>query len=229
MNKLMIANLKMNLTLEEIINYKQVIENNPIPNLLICPSSIHLSLLKSDKYELCSQNGYHIDKGAYTGENSFYQLKNLGINYSLIGHSERRNVFNEDDNLILLKVESCIKNGMIPILCIGEKKEERESGETFSVIEKQINTALSNKSVENIIIAYEPVWAIGTGLTPTIDDIEKVHLYIKNILKDVKVLYGGSVNLSNIKEICSVDAVDGVLIGGASNNPNNLIEMYNVM
>ncbi len=231
MKKQMVANLKMNLTAEEIRNYKSIIENNPIPDLLICPSSLHLELLKSDKYQLCSQDGYYIDKGAYTGENSFYQLKNLGINYSLVGHSERRNVFNENDNVVSLKIESCIRNGITPILCVGEKKEEKEAGATFSVIERQINTAMSGKTIENILIAYEPVWAIGTGLTPTIEDIDKVHIFIKDLLKDrnIKVLYGGSVNLSNIKDICNINSVDGVLIGGASNNPNNLIDMYNIM
>lgn len=229
--KLLFANLKMNLTMDEVTNYKQVIEKSDITNLVICPSNIYLSLLKSNKYDLCSQNGYHIDNGAYTGEVSFYQLNSLGIKYSLIGHSERRHIFNENDDLISLKIDSCIKNNITPILCVGEAKEERERGKTIDVIVHQIDMALNNKNIDNIVIAYEPVWAIGTGLVPTLDEINEVHLRIKEMSKkynlNVNVLYGGSVNLSNIKEICSLDTVDGVLIGSASNNPNNLIDMYN--
>lgn len=229
--KLLVANLKMNLSMDEIINYKKVIEDSDINNLIICPPNIYLSLLKSDKYSLSSQNGYYIDKGAYTGEVSFFQLNSLGIKYSLIGHSERRHVFNESDELISLKVDSCIKNKIIPILCVGETKEERDNGNILKVIENQIDIALDGKNIDNIIIAYEPVWAIGTGVIPTINEINEVHLHIKEMSTkyniNVNILYGGSVNSSNIKEICNLDSVDGVLIGSASNDPNNLIDMYN--
>lgn len=232
MDKLIMANLKMNLTREEIKEYKNIIENSDIKNLIICPSYIYLNDMASDKYSVGSQNGYYVDKGAYTGEISFYQLSNYGVKYSLIGHSERRHVFNETDSEIALKMQSCINNNVTPILCVGETKEERESNKTKDVIDSQIKTALEGLNLSSIIIAYEPVWAIGTGLIPTMDDINDIHLHIKDMLNkvynlDPKVLYGGSVNLSNIKEITSINSVDGVLIGSASNNPNNLINMYN--
>lgn len=230
MSKLLVANLKMNLTKDEIINYKKVLEESNIDNIIICPSSIHLPFLLSDKYEVGSQNGYFINKGAYTGEISFYQLKDMGINYSIIGHSERRNIFNENNGLIFNKLKSCIENNILPILCIGENKEERLGSKTIDVINEELKY-IPYDMFNEIIIAYEPIWAIGTGLIPTMSEISEVLTYIKKILnekeKSVKVLYGGSVNISNIKEICSLDNCDGVLIGGASNDPNNLINMYN--
>ena len=231
MNKILMANLKMNLNKEEMDNYKKVIEESGILDLTICPSYIYLNEMKSNKYTVASQDGYQVDKGAFTGEISFYQLSKMGITTSLIGHSERRHVFNESDETISLKMQSCVNNGMTPILCVGETKDERLSNKTNVVVEKQIVSALSLIELKDLTIAYEPVWAIGTGLVPTLEEIKEVHNFIKVLLKDkynidVKVLYGGSVNLTNIKSICEVSSVDGVLIGGASNDPNNLINMY---
>lgn len=230
MKKLLIANLKMNLTNDEIINYKKVIEESNINDIIICPTSIHLPLMISNKYEVGSQNGYFINKGAYTGEVSFYQLKDMGINYSIIGHSERRNIFNEDNELISNKLKSCIENNILPILCVGENKEERLSNNTIEVIDEELKS-IPYDMINKIIIAYEPIWAIGTGLIPTMDEIEEVLIHIRKVLnekkKDVTILYGGSVNTSNIKEICNLDNCDGALIGGASNDPSNLLKMYN--
>jgi len=230
MEKMIIANLKMNLSKKEIEEYKEIIENSDVDNLIIAPSNIYLSLLNSDKYDICAQNGYHIDNGAYTGEVSFYQLKNMGVKYSLIGHSERRHIFNETNKDIALKINSCIANGINPILCVGETIKEKNEGNTLKVITEQIESALSDNLFTQLIIAYEPVWAIGSGLIPTLNDINEVHLHIKELSNkysgNVKVLYGGSVKLSNIKDICSLDSVDGVLIGSASNDANNLISMY---
>lgn len=231
MNKILMANLKMNLNNEDMVIYKKTIEESGITDLYIYPSFLYLNDMKSDKYNLGAQTGYQVDKGAFTGETSFYQLNKLGIKYSLIGHSERRHVFKETDEDISLKMQSCINNNITPVLCVGETKDERLSGNTNSVVERQIVSALSSITLNELTIAYEPVWAIGTGLVPTLDEIKEVHTFIKDLLKDkynidVKVLYGGSVNLGNIKSICEVDNVDGVLIGGASNDPNNLINMY---
>jgi len=211
-----------------------VLESSGVDGLIICPSYIFLSDMQSDKYDLCSQNGYAVDKGAFTGEISFYQLNSLGIKYSLIGHSERRHVFKETDEEMNLKMQSCLKNNITPVLCIGETKEERENNKTKEVLDNQLRTALKDSNISSIIIAYEPVWAIGTGLIPTMDEINDIHLHIKKTLResfniDSKVLYGGSVNLGNITDITALDNVDGVLIGGASNDPNNLIAMYNKM
>lgn len=233
MDKLLIANLKMNLNYEDIVEYKKIIENSKITNFVIAPSNIYLTSLMSPKYKICSQNGHYLDEGAFTGEVSFKQLKSIGVEYSLIGHSERRNIFHETDDDIRRKVKSCIDNGIIPILCVGEHKHDRENNEAEDVINRQLHEALDGLDLESIIIAYEPVWAIGTGLIPTFEDIMSMHHYIKNTLKDninnVKVLYGGSVNEKNIVDICNIDGVDGVLIGGASNNAKNMLKMYNLV
>lgn len=225
MNKILVANLKMNLSRDEIINYKNILSN--CKNLIVCPSNIHLELLKGS-FSLGAQDGYYIDKGPYTGEVSFYQLKDM-VSYCIIGHSERRRLFGESDELIIKKLNSCINNGITPILCVGESIEEKNSGITFDVLKRQ----LSNLNISSsILIAYEPVYAIGTGVVPSNEDIEKAHLFIKEEIKklynvDVKVLYGGSVNLENAKSICSINNVDGLLIGGSSNDPNNMLNIIN--
>lgn len=233
MDKLLIANLKMNLNYEDITLYKKIIENSEIENFVIAPSNIYLKAMLSDKYKICSQNGHYLDSGAFTGEVSFKQLKSIGVEYSLIGHSERRNIFHETDDDIRRKVKSCIDNEITPILCVGEHKHDRENNEAEDVINRQLHEALDELNLESIIIAYEPVWAIGTGLIPTFEDIMSMHHYIKNTLKDninnVTVLYGGSVNEKNIVDICNIDGVDGVLIGGASNNAENMLKMYNLV
>lgn len=233
MNKLLFANFKMNLTMDEIEEYKKIIEGSDITNFTICPSNIYLTTLISDKYSLCSQNGHYLESGAFTGEVSFKQLKSIGVKYSLIGHSERRNIFNETDDDVRRKLKSCIENDIIPILCVGEHKKDRENDEAEEVINKQLLIALDGLEIDELIVAYEPVWAIGTGLIPNYEDIMKMCHYIKSVLKDevknVKILYGGSVNESNIKDICNIDGIDGVLIGSASNNPEKMLKMYNLV
>ena len=135
---------------------------------------------------------------------------------------------NED---IPLKLKSCINNGIVPILCVGNDINEKDTSKLFCILDKELKV-LSGLKINDIIIAYEPTWAIGTGVTPSLENIKSVHTYIKNVLSKVynikcKVIYGGSVNMSNIKEICSIEEVDGVLIGSSSLNPNNLLKMYN--
>lgn len=228
MDKLIVTNFKMNLSKEEVLEYKKIVENSDIKNLIISPSNIYLDLMSSNKYDLCAQNGYYEDFGTHTGEVSFKQLKSLGVKYSLIGHSETRNMSNED---IPLKLKSCINNGIVPILCVGNDINEKDTSKLFCILDKELKV-LSGLKINDIIIAYEPTWAIGTGVTPSLENIKSVHIYIKNVLSKVynikcKVIYGGSVNMSNIKEICSIEEVDGVLIGSSSLNPNNLLKMYN--
>ena len=228
MDKLIVTNFKMNLSKEEVLEYKKIVENSDIKNLIISPSNIYLDLMSSNKYDLCAQNGYYEDFGTHTGEVSFKQLKSLGVKYSLIGHSETRNMSNED---IPLKLKSCINNGIVPILCVGNDINEKDTSKLFCILDKELKI-LSGLKINDIIIAYEPTWAIGTGVTPSLENIKSVHTYIKNVLSKVynikcKVIYGGSVNMSNIKEICSIEEVDGVLIGSSSLNPNNLLKRYN--
>ena len=228
--KLVVANLKMNLTLSQILDYKNTIKDRQ-DNLIIAPSYIYLSDMKSNNYEVASQDGYQIDNGAYTGQVSFNQLKSLGVNYSIIGHSERREKFNETNEAVKEKYISAISNNITPILCVGETKEDRLSNKTFSVIKEELSIVFDNIKVNTAIIAYEPVWAIGTGLTPTLEEINEVHRYIKELLNtyniEVKVLYGGSVNINNIREFSKSNDIDGFLIGSASLDPNNLLNMIN--
>lgn len=230
MKKLIVANLKMNFKLEEALEYKNKL-NTYQDNLIICPSYIYLRDMLSSNYILGSQDGYYEDKGAYTGKVSFSQLSSLGVKYSIIGHSERRHKLFETNEVIKLKYDSCIRNNIIPILCVGETKEDRDSSKVFNVIKEQIDSVMYNPSINDVIIAYEPVWAIGTNVTPTLEEIEEVHLYIKNILNNYnmqsKILYGGSVNINNIKEFSKSNYIDGFLIGSASLDPNNLINMLN--
>lgn len=228
MNKLIVANIKMNFTYEEAINYKNNIKDK-YDNLIICPPYLYIKDMISNNYVIGSQDGYYIDKGAYTGEISFHQLSSIGVKYSIIGHSERRHKFNESNEIIKLKFDSCISHSITPILCVGETKEERDNGIIFDIIKNQVDSACINITLNKIIIAYEPVWAIGTNVTPTLKEIEEVHIYIRNLLKthniDCQILYGGSVNLNNIKEFSSSNNIDGFLIGSASLDADNLIKM----
>jgi triosephosphate isomerase len=236
MKKLIVANLKMNLTLEEANDYLDIIKKNIIDQLeiIICPSFPFLPLFKNKDYKLGAQNCYYLDKGSYTGEVSPLQLKTIGVSYIIVGHSERRIYFKENNELINDKLKAILKHNIKPILCIGETMEERLLHKTFIVLKKQLNEALKDiesDMLTDIVIAYEPVWAIGSGKTPTSQEIAEVINYIKDLIKkeykidNIIVLYGGSVNLKNIKVITNI--ADGVLIGSASIDADNFINMIN--
>lgn len=236
MKKLIVANLKMNLTLEEANDYLDIIKKNIIDQLeiIICPSFPFLPLFKNKDYKLGAQNCYYLDKGSYTGEVSPLQLKTIGVSYIIVGHSERRIYFKENNELINDKLKAILKHNIKPILCIGETMEERLLHKTFIVLKKQLNEALKDiesDMLTDIVIAYEPVWAIGSGKTPTSQEIAEVINYIKDLIKkeykidNIIVLYGGSVNLKNIKVITNI--ADGVLIGSASVDADNFINMIN--
>ena len=236
MKKLIVANLKMNLTLEEANDYLDIIKKNIIDQLeiIICPSFPFLPLFKNKDYKLGAQNCYYLDKGSYTGEVSPLQLKTIGVSYIIVGHSERRIYFKENNELINDKLKAILKHNIKPILCIGETMEERLLHKTFIVLKKQLNEALKDiesDMLTDIVIAYEPVWAIGSGKTPISQEIAEVINYIKDLIKkeykidNIIVLYGGSVNLKNIKAITNI--ADGVLIGSASIDADNFINMIN--
>jgi triosephosphate isomerase len=171
---------------------------------------------------------YYKDSGAYTGEISPVMLKETGVKRVMIGHSERRHIFGEDDNLIAHKVLSAFHHGIMPIVCIGEKLDERENNKTFEVIDTQLSkglTELSEDFLKDIVIAYEPVWAIGTGMTATPAQAQDVHFFIRSwfekkinlsVAKKIRILYGGSVTPDNIKSLMDCPDVDGALVGGAS-------------
>ena len=178
-----------------------------------------------------AQNVYYEPKGAFTGEISIPMLKEYDVTHIILGHSERRHIFGESDELIAKKVKAVLDAGMTPVFCYGETLEERESGSTFAVKERQIKSAikdLSPEEISKIIYAYEPVWAIGTGKTATPDQAEEVCGWSRKLIGNEKVviLYGGSVKGSNAKELLNMKDIDGALVGGASLKPGSFLEIY---
>ncbi|MBE5755291.1 MAG: triose-phosphate isomerase [Clostridiales bacterium] len=225
MDKIIAANWKMNNTFADIKPFVKYIKKNQKNknNLVVCVPSVMLSEFAKQAKGVCetgAQNCYFEAKGAYTGEISASMVKSTGANYTLVGHSERRQLFGETNEMLNKKLVAALKEGLKVIFCIGEVLEEKSKYK--SVLKKQIVEGFAGiTDFSNIVVAYEPVWAIGTGKVATTADIKKVHAFVKQTFKenfgvDMLVLYGGSVKPSNSKEILALDEVDGVLIGGAS-------------
>jgi triosephosphate isomerase len=183
-------------------------------------------VLSETPYKLGAQNCHWETEGAFTGEVSVSMLENCGVDYVIIGHSERRHVFNETDDWINRKVKSVLNGGLKPILCIGETLDQRKSNETKDVLYQQLKEGLKGvDKLDDVIIAYEPVWAIGTGETATLEQVSEAHKWVRNILSefysedianDTSILYGGSVKPANAGELFEINDVNGFLIGGAS-------------
>lgn len=226
--KLVVANLKMNLTLPKMLEYIKTINNVKYDNieLVICPSYPYISSLFLDKtrsYYIGSQDvSYYIDN-SYTGEVSAYQLSSMNVKYCIVGHSEIKKLYNESNIHIISKINNLSKNNIIPILCIEDTTRDR--------IKNKLDEILLNISnLNDIVIAYEPIESIGTGIIPEIKEIDEVIQYIRQILKtnykiNYKILYGGSVDKTNIREILKI--TDGVLIGKSCIDINNFIELLN--
>lgn len=233
MSKIIVANLKMFLTNNEMENYIKEIDKVKINdlNLIICPSYLYLTWFKNKKYLLGSQNVYYKENGPYTGEISATQLKDSGVSYAIVGHQERRKYFNETDKEINLKIKSCLKENIKVILCIGETKEDKDMKKTSIVLKKQIINALDGiLDLSNIIIAYEPQYSVGTNNPLSINEIRECTEYIKRIIlnrynSNINVIYGGSVTDKNIKNIINV--TDGVIIGKLSSNSEKFISLLN--
>ena len=238
------GNWKMNLNLSDstrLIDEINTKEIHPDVELIVAPPSIYLSSLhkKQHHFSLSAQNIHFEENGAFTGEISAEMLSSLNINYAIVGHSERRSMFHETDEIIFKKVKSLLKYNISPIFCCGESKEEREEGRAFEVVSNQLNYLLSDLNedqIRKIIIAYEPVWAIGTGLTASPEDAQKMHKHIRESLADqfslntaenIAILYGGSCKPKNAKDIFSQDDIDGGLIGGASLDCNSFLSIAN--
>jgi triosephosphate isomerase len=201
-------------------------------NVVICPSYGSLCTVKNElkgsRIAMGAQNCHWDDEGAYTGEVSAKMLSDLGCEYVIIGHSERRNLFRETDEIINMKLKQALKEGLTPILCVGESWQERESGNTEKVLEEQLKKGLNGiakDSMPKVVIAYEPVWAIGSGKNATPEQARQAHQYIRKVLQElygaetgenILVIYGGSVNPENARELLTADEVDGALVGGAS-------------
>ncbi|MEO8233699.1 MAG: triose-phosphate isomerase [Ignavibacteriota bacterium] len=235
-NRVIAGNWKMNNDLKEseklIVELKNLLQNEkPNCDVIVCPPFTSLSeaakLLKGSSIKLGAQNMHFEDSGAFTGEVSALMLKSVGCEYVILGHSERRNIFGESDELINKKIKKALAAGLIPIFCVGELLEERENGKTNDVVKRQILKGLDEISAEemkNIIVAYEPVWAIGTGKTATPTQAQEVHEFIRDLIEidytleianDLVIQYGGSVKPDNAKELISQKDIDGALVGGA--------------
>ena len=240
------GNWKMNNDLaatKTLISELVDIEKTSNAEIMIAPTFTNLleasKALKDSEIEVIAQNMHFAENGAYTGEISAAMLKSIGVNTVVLGHSERREYFNEDDDLLKQKVDAALENGMRIIFCFGEKLEDRKSGNHIHIVKNQLEKALSHLTEENwksIVLAYEPVWAIGTGETATPGQAQEIHAYVRNLILErynltvadnVSILYGGSVKPENAKEIFSNPDVDGGLIGGAALNAESFMGIVN--
>ncbi len=224
----------MNLLRKDVVSFFETLKKNPPSfKVKICPQSIHiplaLELAKPLQMDIGAQNCHFENKGAFTGEISPEGLKDLGVSFTLIGHSERRTLFNESNELLHNKITAALKAGLEVVYCIGENQFERENGLTDQVLSQQLSILKSEK----IIIAYEPVWAIGTGKSATPQMAEEAHLFIKKFLRnkglELPVIYGGSVKPENIAELWQMPNIDGFLVGGASLSPKDFHSMVSTL
>lgn len=240
-----IGNWKMNKDLDEAKKLVKEIISEKLDNnveKVVCVPFVYVTevrkLLEGTDVGLGAQNMFFETKGAFTGEISPVMLKSCGVSYVILGHSERRTIFNETDEIINKKVKSALQYKLIPILCCGETLEERNLGIEKDIVEKQIRNTLDDISVndiEKVIIAYEPIWAIGTGLTASSDDAENMIKFIREILYDIygdlseniRIQYGGSVKPNNIKDLMQKENVDGALVGGACLESTSFCELIN--
>ena len=239
MSKLIVGNLKMNMSLQEIGEYLTYMNDYELKNknVVICPSSIYIPYFNNGRYIIGAQDVSVFEIGSYTGDIGAFQLRSSGVKYAIVGHSERRKHYNETDVVIHKKIKNCVANNITPIVCVGESKEEKLMHKTEQVLRRSILDlfkGLNKEELANIIIAYEPVWAIGTGIIPTPLEIEEISSFIKDIVSsafkvDVKVLYGGSVSSNNIDLLKNLNKIDGFLIGGASNNKEEFIKIINIL
>ncbi|MBN9616398.1 MAG: triose-phosphate isomerase [Acidobacteriales bacterium 59-55] len=209
--------------------------------IVLCPSTTSLAATieatKGTEVRIGAQTMHWLDNGAYTGETSPIMLNAIGVTHVLIGHSERRQYFNETDETVNLKLKSALAHKLVPIVCVGEHKAERESGKTNDVLRQQITVGLQGidpAAATSLVIAYEPVWAIGTGLTATPQIAEDAHKFIREQIAEVlspaiaastRILYGGSVKPDNAASLCCLENIDGALVGGASLDPTSFAQI----
>ncbi|BAY19613.1 triose-phosphate isomerase [Nostoc sp. HK-01] len=201
--------------------------------VLLCPPFTDLNILSQSlhgsRVQLGAQNVHWEDSGAYTGEIAAQMLTEIGVRYVIVGHSERRQFFGETDETVNLRLKAAQKHGLTPVLCVGETKQQRDAGQTESLITTQLDKDLVNVDQDNLVIAYEPIWAIGTGDTCEAKEANRVIGLIRSQLKNtnVSIQYGGSVKPNNIDEIMAQPEIDGVLVGGASLEPESFARIVN--
>ncbi|GGG46830.1 triose-phosphate isomerase [Hymenobacter glacieicola] len=243
------GNWKMNTTLQdgqalisEIVNMVQDEVTGSQVEVVVCPPFPFLSVIgkqlpQGGRFHLGAQNCHQKESGAFTGEVSAQMLQSVGAEYVILGHSERRQYFREDDELLSQKLKAALAAGLKPIFCVGESLETREAEDTFKFIEKQLKDGLfhlSNEEFDQVVVAYEPIWAIGTGKTATSAQAQEVHAFIREQIAraydaeaadNTTILYGGSANAQNARELFSQPDVDGGLIGGASLKSRDFTEI----
>ena len=239
------GNWKMHKTGKEAVQaakaLKELVAGVSSVEVMIAPTFTALAQVSteiaSSNIALGAQNMHWEPKGAYTGEIAADMLLDAGCSYVIIGHSERRQFFGESDQTVNQKIQSAVDAGLRPVLCIGESEAERDAGQTFSVLDKQIQKGLESfvlRDLQTLVVAYEPVWAIGTGKTATKEQAQEAHAHIRDELakmfskefaQQVRILYGGSVKPSNVKELMAMPDVDGALVGGASLEPETFSQL----
>lgn len=228
--------------LQFVYSVNQEVPSPDVVETVICANDILLRCLvkrQGEYLKIGAQNMHYEESGAFTGETSPKLLETTGVQYVIIGHSERRQMFNETDEAVNKKVHAALKHELIPIVCVGESLEIREKGLTSNWVKEQVQKALidiKNKDMEEIIIAYEPIWAIGTGVTATPEQAEQTiklirqtvkNLYNNSVANKVRILYGGSVNPKNVESLLAQENIDGALVGGASLDPANFLSLVN--
>lgn len=219
-------NNKCHFNKEEFINYLEELSTiNTKNKVILCPTFLNIPLFNNESIDLGAQDVSCTNNGSYTGEISARDLKSFDVKYTIVGHSERRKNQKETNEEITLKVKELLSNDITPILCVGETKEEK--GYAKEVIRKQLENILNIENKNRIIIAYEPVWSIGTGILPENNEIEEMTTYIKELLPNNYVLYGGSVSDENIDNLNSISSIDGYLIGGLSLKVDKLKNLIN--
>lgn len=238
------ANWKMNKTPQEAMAFikelKPALKLKDNRRVMFFPSFLNLFVFKQEFANTSilsgAQNCHFENSGAFTGEISPVMLESIGVKHCLVGHSERRHIFGETDEMLAKKVAALQKNNITPMICVGETEAEKMAGKTLERVQFQLEKALSLQTGMEVLIAYEPVWAIGTGKVPTLNDISEVHAFIRKELMrllgasigaETPILYGGSVTAQNAKEISSVQHVNGFLIGGASLKVDSYTAIYN--
>ena len=240
-----VANWKMNFNYTDTKSFLETWNNKELNNkevkTILCPSYTELNasieILQYSDSEIGAQNVFYESNGAYTGEVSCSMLRNIGCQWVIIGHSERRSIFSETDVMVRNKLDQLISERMNPIVCIGETKTQRKNGKTQEILSQQLSIAFENQedvNLNNTIIAYEPVWAIGTGITATNEMVSNAHKSIRNIFdnngfngNNISILYGGSVTDENANALSELTDVDGFLVGGASLNADKFYAIYN--
>ena len=244
MKLLIIANWKMNpLTEREarrlLASLKKGLKGKKNIEIVVCPPLPYLLILRDHllSVKLGAQNCFWKDRGPYTGEVSPQILKNIGCKYVIIGHSERRQIFKETDEMVNVKIKEILKAKLQPIFCIGETEEEKKAGKTFHVLEREIKKGLdkiSKKEIEKVIIAYEPIWAIGTGESCEENEVMTIALFIKKLVSrlynkkvasNIRIIYGGSVDSKNAPDYLGESKMQGLLVGGASLNSKEFIKI----